>query len=77
MKKGFISNCRREFQRKYAMGNIFQTPFQQIWRSPRYARFREKVHNNVVPVQCQFCPAFHVSTYHEDTEELKLWKSKV
>ncbi len=76
MKRGFVLNCRREFQRKYAMGNIFQTPFKQIWCSPRYAWFRKKVHNNVVPVQCQFCPAFHVSPYHEDPEELKLWENK-
>ncbi len=68
---------RREFQRKYAMGNIFQTPFRQIWKSQKYSQFRNRVHNNVVPVQCQHCPSFHVSTYQEDCEELKLWENEI
>ncbi|MCF6149867.1 MAG: hypothetical protein E3K37_14535 [Candidatus Kuenenia sp.] len=68
-------NHYREFQRKYAIGNIFQTPFKQIWKSEKYSQFRNRVHNNVVPVQCQFCPSFHVSTYQEDCEELKLWEN--
>lgn len=67
---------RRGFQRKYDMENIFQTPFKQIWKSQKYSQFLSLAHNNDIPVQCQFCPVFPVSTYKEDTEEPRLREIK-
>lgn len=50
---------RRDFQKKYSIGNIFEKPFKDIWNSKSFRKFRKDVHEGKTPVQCKGCPAFN------------------
>lgn len=54
-----ISN-RRDFLRKASYGNIFVTPFRQIWRSGRYKRIRSAIPKSKgsLPLLCHNCRVF-------------------
>jgi len=52
---------RRDFQKKYALGNVFKTSFNEIWYSDRYKNFRKMIHQGKTPIQCRDCPVFDVS----------------
>lgn len=49
---------RREFQKKYSFGNIFEKSFKEIWCSEEYKRFRDMIHRGEVPIQCTDCPVY-------------------
>lgn len=45
----------------HCMGNIFETPFREMWRGPRYRLLREMLRRNEVPPVCNMfreCNAF-------------------
>lgn len=67
MMKGYVIPCcailmsnRRPFLRKHSFGNCLETPFREIWDSPRYSEFRRRVNSNQspVPIQCVGCRGF-------------------
>lgn len=51
---------RRDFQKKYSMGNIFETDFKSIWYGEKYSEFRENLSKCIIPIQCGDCPIFDV-----------------
>lgn len=51
---------RREFQKKYSMGNIFQQPFREIWSGKEYNKLRTDIFSDKVPIQCTKCPIFDI-----------------
>jgi len=59
-----IMSNKRQFLRENAFGNVYQTPFMDIWNSAKYRNFRKLVNckNGKVPITCYGCRAF-------DTEE--------
>jgi len=48
----------RETQKKFAMGNIFETQFKEIWNGPKYKALRRAIRNNRIPVYCTSCNIF-------------------
>lgn len=50
---------RREFQKFHSFGNIFQTPFKEIWHSKNYVGFRKAVHDGITPPQCVGCTGYN------------------
>jgi len=49
---------KRDLQRKYRMGNIFEDKFADIWNSKNYNILRQFLHKGKIPVQCQDCCVF-------------------
>lgn len=45
----------REFQKKTALGNVFEQSFKDIWFGEKYVEFRRKIRNGEVPAQCVGC----------------------
>jgi len=45
----------RNNQKKHKLGNIFRTPFKQIWNGSKYHNLRNRLINNGTPVQCLDC----------------------
>ncbi len=67
MMGGYVLPCcavlmsnKRDFLRKYSMGNINQKSFKDIWNSERYKKFRATIMKKdaKVPVLCSGCRAF-------------------
>jgi radical SAM protein with 4Fe4S-binding SPASM domain len=56
-----IQRDNRPWLHKYTFGNIFKTPFKEIWNSTRYKKFRKMVVNPKapVPILCQGCTVFN------------------
>ena len=50
-------NNKRENQREKSFGNVFKTPFRQIWYSKKYKDFRANVprHGTPAPKWCEGC----------------------
>ncbi|UCD20848.1 MAG: SPASM domain-containing protein [archaeon] len=70
MMGGYVMPCcavlmsnKRDFLRKYAFGNIYETPFKKIWNSKRYRKFREMItlKNKKVPILCEGCRAYNTT----------------
>ncbi|MDD5145050.1 MAG: radical SAM protein [Candidatus Pacebacteria bacterium] len=68
MMGGYVMPCcavlmsnRRDFLRKYAMGNIYEKSFKEIWNSERYKKFRKMVNNKneKVPILCVGCRGYN------------------
>jgi MoaA/NifB/PqqE/SkfB family radical SAM enzyme len=64
---GYVMPCcavlmsnKRDYLRKHAFGNIYETPFKDIWYSKRYKRFRQNVPRKTgkVPLLCANCRAY-------------------
>jgi MoaA/NifB/PqqE/SkfB family radical SAM enzyme len=55
-----IMSNNRKFLRENSFGNVHETPFLEIWNSPRYRRFRKSVGGSQLPVPktCYGCRAF-------------------
>jgi len=51
---------KRDFQKEYSLGNIFQERFANIWNSKRYKSLRESIHKGIVPKVCFDCKSFEV-----------------
>lgn len=51
---------RREFQKAYALGNVFERPFKEIWYGEEYENFRKMLRKGQVPKQCRGCPLYEV-----------------
>lgn len=49
---------RREFQKKYSLGNIFKKSFKEIWNGEKYREFRRMISKGEVPMQCKNCCIF-------------------
>jgi len=49
----------RNYQKKTAMGNIFETPFKEIWNGSRYRELREKIRRGSCPPACIHCCLYH------------------
>lgn len=58
---------RRDFQKKYSLGNIFEEDFRTIWKNDNYKKLRKKLRQNRMPVQCSNCPAFGNKTLAQNT----------
>lgn len=52
----------RRIMHKYAMGNVFDQDFKDIWYSKKFKDFRRMIHLNQVPVECKIrnCPAYEI-----------------
>lgn len=48
----------REAQMLTRLGNIFDTPFKEIWQGGRYRDLRAMLRGNWCPIQCVNCPTF-------------------
>lgn len=49
---------RRQFQKEYSLGNVFEKPFRKIWYSEKYRKFRQMIAKGEVPIQCKNCCVF-------------------
>ena len=70
MMEGYVLPCCQVLQtndrdklRKYAFGNVNETPFKDIWYSDRYKTFRKMIPDSKgqVPILCQGCRAYDTS----------------
>jgi len=50
----------RDFQKKYAVGNVFEKPFREIWNN-EYKRCRQAIRKGYVPAICRPCRVFDLS----------------
>jgi len=62
---GFVYPCSyithsksRESRVKWSFGNIFEADFNEIWRSKKAKKFREKIRKGKVPTICTDCQIF-------------------
>jgi len=62
-----LMQCRRELLHEFSFGNVFTTPFQEIWDSDRYRRFRRTVVKRDAPIPraCTHCCSFETATRAE------------
>ncbi len=49
---------RRDYQKKYSLGNIFKNKFNDIWSAKEYDKLRWDIHKGICPKQCNNCLAF-------------------
>jgi len=45
----------RDHQKKYALGNLLEEDFREIWRSERHRRFRNQIWGGELPTICKNC----------------------
>ncbi len=50
---------RRDAQKGYAFGNVFEQSFRDIWYGERYRKFRKILKENKVPAQCTHCSVYN------------------
>lgn len=71
---GYVMPCCQVMQtnhrptlRAHALGNLFETPFPDLWHSERYRRFRQMVATPHAPVPrlCQDCRAYNTRIREE------------
>jgi radical SAM protein with 4Fe4S-binding SPASM domain len=48
----------RPWQRRFALGNVFQEGFRTIWDGPRYRELRERIWRGQVPDACRQCSVY-------------------
>ena len=51
---------QRNFQRKTAMGNIFEKSFNEIWYGEKYKKLRDDIHKGNVPPACANCVVYDI-----------------
>lgn len=49
---------KREWQHQVSLGNIFKTPFKEIWNNEKYLNVRNSLYNKAFPNECQDCPVY-------------------
>lgn len=52
--------CQRPDPRSISFGNVFEQPFEQIWNSDAYRRFRAELAAGRPPEACRACTMFYV-----------------
>lgn len=52
----------REFQKRTALGNIFEAPFKEIWQGEKYRSLRRMLKQGKVPPPCLTCPLYQKET---------------
>jgi len=52
---------KRDWQKKMALGNLFEKPMREVWYSPRYKKMRKLIIQNKCPKVCALCPAYDKS----------------
>lgn len=59
-----LMSNKRKILRDNSFGNVYQTPFLEIWNSDRYKNFRKQVVNPTakVPASCYGCRAYDTET---------------
>jgi len=54
---GFVTPCCiRANPEVFNFGNIFETPFKEIWNGEKYQKFRETMIKNLPNPICDNCP---------------------
>ena len=51
----------RSWQREFSLGNIFETPFKEIWNNEEYTNMRGKLKEGECPRNCSRCPIYDVN----------------
>lgn len=54
----------RDWQRATSLGNIFETPFREIWKNDEYVNMRKQLHEGTIPHNCARC-----SIYEREVKE--------
>ncbi|MEW6040003.1 MAG: radical SAM protein [Elusimicrobiota bacterium] len=52
----------REFQKKYAFGNLLTQDFHDIWKSPELAEFLNKLYSGKLPLVCKNCRVYKITS---------------
>ena len=53
---GDVTPCCFDFNGNFVMGNVFETPFNKIWKNKKYQSFRKIVFKNKKNIpMCKFC----------------------
>lgn len=55
----------REWQKDTSPGNALEKPFKEIWYSPKYVKIRKMIRANEIPQECEFCPAYNMSSFRK------------
>lgn len=50
----------RDFQKKTALGNVFEQSFKQIWRGEKYKTLRKMLRKGETPLPCRNCCLYEV-----------------
>lgn len=59
----------RDFQKKTALGNIFEQDFKKIWRGPRYRALRKMLGLGRVPPPCRNCSIYEIHSQKQDIKK--------
>jgi MoaA/NifB/PqqE/SkfB family radical SAM enzyme len=51
---------KRDFQKRTALGNIFEQNFKDIWNGEKYKQLRRSLKKGKVPLQCKNCCLYKV-----------------
>lgn len=46
---------RRDFQKEYSLGNIFENDFKTIWNGKKYGALRKSLYKGKFPIVCKDC----------------------
>lgn len=57
---------KREIQKKNSIGNLFETPFKELWRGKRYQNLKNCIRNNKRPSYCTSCSVFQYDEGDKD-----------
>ncbi len=54
---------KRDFLSKNALGNVYETPFKEIWESEKYVKMRQSIPKKTgpVPLLCKGCRGFNTA----------------
>lgn len=56
---------KRDFQKNYRFGNIFEKTFKEIWFSENYKKFRRDITKGKIPIQCVDCPIYRIEAKND------------
>ena len=48
----------RASQNQRSFGSLINSSFKEIWKSPRYSTFRNKMKAGILPAACEHCPKY-------------------
>jgi radical SAM protein with 4Fe4S-binding SPASM domain len=54
--EGNVTLC--DCQPDYVIGNLFQSPFSEIWNGENFQRYRAAMLSQKPPEACKICPRF-------------------